>query len=212
IAPALFQNFSSGKTPQATWGNATGTGIGVEDLSIDTNSTATFVFEFLNATNSWVRHVRSINPTRAHAIMSYAVDNTIRDSYLFMTTNHATTSYGLDFQSGSANLIENNILQWISAPLILNGGNGNVFGYNYVVNDEWNVNTSYMFAGGWTHAGGVDFNLFEGNDMPGVNGDIEHGPAFFTTLFRNYFWGRERGAGDANKPGIFLELNRLHEQ
>ena len=209
ISPALFSSFSSGKIPQATWGNITGTGIGVEDLSINTNSTATFVFEMLNTTNSWVRHVRSINPTRAHAILSYAVGNTIRDSYLFRTANHATTSYGLDFQSGSANLVENNILHWISAPLILNGGSGNVFGYNYVVNDEWNVNTSYMFAGGWTHAGGTDFNLFEGNDMPGFNGDIQHGAAFFTTLLRNYLWGRERSASNATNSIIFSALVRF---
>ena len=209
ISPALFENFSSGKTPQATWGNATGTGIGVEEFSINSNSTGWFVFEMLNTTNSWVRHVRSINPTRSHAMLSYAIRNTISDSYFFRTASHATTSYGLEFEGGSANLVENNILQWITAPLMVQGGNGNVFGYNYIVNAEYSDAASYMFAGGWTHAGGTDFNLFEGNDMSGFDGDIQHGAAFFTTLFRNHLWGRERSAVDATNSVIFSALVRF---
>jgi hypothetical protein len=209
ITPALFSTFK-GTTPQAVWPTTTGTGIGIEDLSIDVSSfTPERVFDTSNTSNSWIKHVRSIDPGRSNVNLSFTVFFTISDSYFFRTLSHSTVSYGLEFQGGCSNLIENNILQWISAPIVSNGGCGNVIAYNFAVNDQWDNNLSIMFAGGWAHNGGSEFNLYEGNDWPGVNFDIQHGSQHLFTLYRNYMWGRERGATDTTNAANVRSLNRF---
>lgn len=210
ISPPLIADFSSGRTPQATWPSSTGSGAGIEELSIDNNNTSTFTFQMLNTTGSWIKHVRSINPGRAHALIQYAVRNTIQDSYFFRTFDHAATSYGIEWESGGSNLIVNNIVHWVTAPLIINSGVGNVIAYNFAINDEYASAPTVMFAGGWNHNGGGDFNLLEGNDMPGHNADIEHGQSLFTTLFRNYLWGREKSQTGATNSITISPLDRFY--
>ena len=195
ITPPLFSTFVSGKTPQAVYPTTTGNSVGIEDLSIDVSGlTPDKMFDTSNTSNSWIKHVRSIDPGRSNVVLQFTVFFTIRDSYFFRTANHSTTSYGLESLGGCNNLIENNILQWISSPVVFNGACGNVVGYNYAVNDEWTDNTSVMFQGGWSHNGGSEFNLYEGNDWPGINFDIQHGTQMLLTVFRNHLWGRERSA------------------
>lgn len=210
ISPALFTTFTSGKTPQAVYPDTTGIGVGIEDLSIDVTSfTPERVFDTSNTSNAWIKHVRSIDPGRSNVNMSFTVFLTIRDSYFFRTASHSTVSYGLEFAGGCSNLIENNILQWISAPIVSNGGCGNVIAYNYAVNDQWDDNLSIMFAGGWAHNGGSEFNLYEGNDWPGMNFDIQHGTQHLFTVYRNHLWGRERGATDTTNSANVRSLNRF---
>jgi hypothetical protein len=214
IQPPLFSSFQASRNPQIIFADGTGEGSGLEDMSLDSNDTSAYMFEFTSVRNSWVARVRSINPGRSHMAMDVSVNNTVRDSYFFRTANHEATSYGLEMISGGSNRIENNIFQWITAPMVNNGGSGNVWSYNFAVNDEFTQppgGTSYMFAGGWVHNGGAEYTLFEGNDMPGVNFDIEHGSQHLMTVHRNYLWGRERApaAVNATIPVNISQLNRF---
>lgn len=210
ITPALVSTFSGSKTPQASWPTTTASGVGVEELSINVNSTADKTFDMSNSTDSWVKHVRAMLPGRSNILWNYSVFNTVRDSYFFATANHATTSYGLEIAGGSFNLIENNVLQWITAPVMNNGGQGNVIAFNYAVNNEFSPATATMFAGGWAHNGGTEYLLFEGNDWPGMNFDIQHGTQHLITAYRNHFWGRERSATDTTNAVNARSLNRFY--
>ena len=54
---------------------------------------------------------------------------------------------------GADNLVENNIFQHITAPMMNAGGTGSVFGYNFAVDDyyfvsAWQQSSSYHHAAG----------------------------------------------------------------
>jgi hypothetical protein len=93
---------------------------------------------------------------------------------------------------GSDNLIENNIFQHVTAPMMNNASaSGSVFGYNFAINDFYTVSPSFMQASNYHHAAGLDMVLHEGNDAIGFEGDLVHGTHHFLTAFRNVFPGWE---------------------
>lgn len=218
--PLIHGNWASGRDPEAWFGNATITGVGVEDMSVQCIDTCgTGIFDMMNATGNWVARVRSWTVgngsepefCRAHVWLEQASFNTIRDSYFFSGACHGATSYGIECQSCGHNLVENNIFHWITAPVMNNGGGaGNVIAYNFTVNQEFSGGLTYDFAGLWNHGGGGDYILYEGNDTSGYNADVQHGPGQFDTAFRNHFWGRELTHTDSTNTFNIRPLNRFH--
>ena len=213
VTPAIMHTtWSSGRDPEAWFGNATITGAGLENLSVQGSGSTNHIISMTGATNSWVKGVRSIGPARSHVWMQIASHLTIRDSYFFNTASHASQSYGVEHMGASSNLIENNIFQYVTAPIVFNGGVGSVVGYNFTVNNVYDsVPThEFLFGGLWTHAGGVDYNLWEGNDTPGYQSDVQHAGSNFQTLLRNYLWGRERTQQQNTNPIYTRAQNRFH--
>lgn len=202
ISPGLYMpNWRASQSPGAWWANQIASGDGVEDVSLDhTNSNDTAGIGFNNASNSWVQNVRSITPNRNHVWMYIATHITVEDSYFYGTKNGGIMSYGIEpFQSSDC-LIENNILQHVASPLLPTGpDSGNVYAYNYTIDDYYPVSPGWMMDGYQPHAAGQDMSLFEGNEVDGIRSDAIHGTRDFLTLFRNRVLGWQTGATNNTK-------------
>jgi hypothetical protein len=95
---------------------------------------------------------------------------------------------------GSDNLVENNIFQHITGPLMGGGATpGLVEAYNYAIDDYYTASLTWMQGSNYAHAAGDGYILHEGNDGVGFTADLVHGTHNFLTAFRNYFTGFETG-------------------
>src|SRR5207244_8186181 len=120
---------------------------GVEDLSINNTGVNTPGITFFNAFNAWVRGIRDIDSARAHVHAESSADLTVRDSYFFLTQNSISQSYGFECYGGSDHLVENNIFQAVSGPMIMNSAcSGTVMGYNFDINNYYTGSAGYINA------------------------------------------------------------------
>jgi hypothetical protein len=209
ITPGLYMpNWRSSQVPEAWWSNDTPISMsGIEHLSIDHSASGTAIksgIYFFNAYNCWVKNVRSLNANRNHVWLFQSAHVTVRDSYFYGTANAASESYGTEQFMTADNLVENNIFQHITAPMMNAGGTGTVFGYNYAIDDYYGVNPTWQQSSSYHHAAGNSFFLWEGNDGPGLTADDIHGSSHFITAFRNVWLGWEPGKTEETIP-IHLE-------
>jgi hypothetical protein len=162
---------------------------GVEDLSINSgNNPGANSIEIENCQGCWVKGVSSQLSSEAHVQLLYANLASIRNNYFFLTQNTTTVSYGVECFSCSDSLVENNIFQSVTTPEINNGpSTGNVWGYNFTVNDYFTSSAGYSIPARGDHAAGDDMNLTEGNISNGATGDNIHGTGNMMTFFRNYY-------------------------
>jgi hypothetical protein len=198
ISPGLYMpNWRASQSPGAWWASDPASSDGVEDISLDhSNSDGTYGIGAFNCNGCWVKGVRSINSTRGHVHAQVSARLVVRDSYFFGTKNAQSQSYGVEvFPSGDA-LIENNIFQHVTAPVMVNAScSGCVLAYNYSINDYY-VPTNYLSHSVFLHAGGIDNVLIEGNVGAGLYSDLFHGTHHFVTVFRNRYNGWESGRTD----------------
>ena len=193
--PIQMPNWRSSQSPQALWVNAARSGDGVENLSIDLmaapgggGNEANIVF--LNATDSWVRGVRSVQADRNHVWVYQSTRITVRDSYFWGSYNGISQSYGVELFGTASVLVENNMVQHNTAPYIINGSDtGSVFGYNFSIDNFRADVGSLMSATVHIHEVGASYALIEGNDGLGIMFDDWHGTTHFMTAFRNHFHG-----------------------
>jgi hypothetical protein len=164
-----------------------------------TSSGAENSLQFNHAVRCWVKNIRSTKPGKHHVKFFISANNTVRDSYFFDGQSHAQESYGINAFASSANLIENNIFQYISVPMMNEHSQGNVYAYNYTINNYWGDGT-WSQGSLYNHAPGNNFSLFEGNDVSGMSLDNYHGAAFFITAFRNRITGKEPNRVDMTVP------------
>ncbi len=198
FTPAIYApNWSSGQSPFVWFSTVLPvTGFGLENLQVNTQNTGGIIsmVNLLLATHSWIKGVAMINggdgshaAARLHAVVQASSHITVRDSYFFGGTP-SSDDYAVDFQwDTSDSLSENNISQHVSVGSMLETGIGNVFGYNYAVDN--------FFGSGWQqcdsyHHGEADYyDLFEGQEGICAAQDTAHGTDFGLTFFRNYFSG-----------------------
>jgi hypothetical protein len=206
ISPGVYMpNWSASQTPHAWWGTAAGFahGLGVEDLSVDnTNNTSGNRSDIylIWAFDCWVKNVKDINSDRNHVWLYQTAHSTVRDCYFFGTKNSASQSYGVESYMGSDNLVENNIFQHITGPLMGGGATpGLVEAYNYAI-DDYYTSLTWMQGSNYAHAAGDGYILHEGNDGVGFTADLVHGTHNFLTAFRNYFTGWETGKTAQTMP------------
>lgn len=196
ISPGLYMpNWRASQSPGAWWANQITSGDGIEDVSLDhSGSNDTTGIGFTNASNSWVKDVRSLTPNRNHVWLYIAAHITVESSYFYGTANAANESYGVEAYQSSDCLIENNIFQHITSPLVPAGtDSGTVYGYNYTIDDYRASSGNWMMAGYQPHTAGGNMSLFEGNFVNGVEIDDIHGTTDFLTFFRNRLLGQESG-------------------
>jgi hypothetical protein len=85
----------------------------------------------------------------------------------------------------------NNIVQHVTAPLMMGPSAGVVVAYNYMT-DMYYTTTNWMIAGTQgAHDAGTGMNLFEGNATNGFLIDLYHGPGALATVFRNQITGTD---------------------
>jgi hypothetical protein len=202
-SPGLYMaNWRSGQSSQGWWANNVAYGIGIEDMSLDYSAAigANGIF-FGGVRDCWVKGIRSINSNRAAVWIDMATRITIRDSYFYGTQNAASQSYGIETDSASDILVENNIFQHVTAGMPTGkGAVGTVYGYNYSIDDQYcpgGCPGAWQQASSYHHAAGTDFTLFEGNTGIGFTADAIHGTSHFMTAFRNYWNGRDPAGGSS---------------
>lgn len=187
--PLYLAQWRTSQQPQAWFPTSTVTGIGLENLSIDTtNATSGFnsTISLLACVKCWVAGVRSIDTNRSHVTTIYSVHDVIRDNYFYKNQTGGTVSYGFEIGGGWYHLLENNITQQItdSDPSCTGPCAGNVIDYNFDVDNAYS-GTGYIVPPFFLHAGGDAFNLWEGNIGPGFSTDNIHGTHHFETVYRN---------------------------
>jgi hypothetical protein len=200
FTPAIYApNWSSAQSPFVFFSSTLPvTGFGVEDLQLNTQSLGDIqaMLETLWATNSWVKDVSFINSdatgaaARKHAEISSSAHITIRDSYMFGSSN-TSEGYGIDFLWGTSDsLAENNIAHHMASAYITETGIGNVFGYNYAADNFYdNGAPNWQQCDRYHHNEADYYNLTEGHEGICAYGDDGHGTSFGETFFRNYFSG-----------------------
>ena len=83
------------------------------------------------------------------------------------------------------------------------GSSGNVYGYNFTINNLYNASPGWMQNSYANHAAGNMFNLFEGNSLNALDCDDIHGSGGLNTYFRNQLIGSQAGE-TANTHAINL--------
>ena len=193
VTPAIrMPNWSTGQKPQAWFANTIVTNVGVENLSIDNTSGSSGTWGILafNASNCWVSGVRSLVAGRAHISFQDANHCTAQNNYFYQSQSHASRSYGVEDFTDGDNRTENSIFQQLTEPNPNNGGGtGDVFAYNFCIDDVYTVSAGWFQPCVNDHASGNAFNLSEGNIAGGYQADNVHGTHNFLTTFRNRWIG-----------------------
>ncbi len=189
--PVKAPNWNSGQTPRAWWtGVPPVQNIGIQNISLDTSAISSgscIIIEPFEASNVWLSNVRTVNATCSNAYIALmSVHNTIQNSYLYGSTP-TSGAYGVDFAWGTSDsLALNNITQHIAAGFITETSVGNVFAYNFSVDD--NNSVGWQAGDNSLHAAGDYYNLFEGNQ--GISGGMDdiHGTSpIGNTWYRPFF-------------------------
>ncbi len=196
ISPGLYMNNWRSSQSPGVWWTSQITGVGIENLTVDNSGSGSSVHAgiyFYDASQSWVKNVKSLRGNRNHVWLYQSSHNVIRDSYFFGTQNGAQESYGVESFIASDNLIENNIFEQIASPIMSSGSSGNVYGYNFSINNLYNVSVNWMQNSYANHDAGNLMNLYEGNSFNALDCDDIHGTGGLATYFRNQLLGAQPG-------------------
>jgi hypothetical protein len=208
--PVIFPNIRSGATPQAWWPNS-GTYLhdsGVEDLSMDiTGAGANAVGIMLfNDYNTWVKGLRIITDFATgddvYQLLVYTSHHvTVESCYLWGPTADGNRRYQINMIGDTQLLVWNTLIDNGTTPITPNGPVvASVFAYNYVRGGH------YSTAGPQLH-GLTLMNLYEGNNVGSIFGDIIHAPHYFETLFRNYLDGETNDGSSNVATPVVVETN-----
>jgi len=175
----------------AYWGTSPIQYSGIEDLLVDaTNDSGIDGIHIFNCSNCWAKGVAVYDTSLAHILVQDGTNDTVDNSYFFLTQNHVTSSYGVVCIAAQSLLVENNIFHAVASPVILNGPcHGAVVGYNYNINDYYTASVNYNQNFYGVHAAGIDTILLEGNVANQADADNIHGTSNLGTYFRNAFTG-----------------------
>ncbi|MDA8098007.1 MAG: glycosyl hydrolase family 28-related protein [Nitrospiraceae bacterium] len=211
ITPPLYGDFAAAQSPGAFWYPTMITMAGVESLKIDPSADATpaednVFIQYANAV--WVKNVESYYAKRAHVRALWAKSLEIRDSYFHHSRAYAQESYGMEPWFTSASLIENNVFDTMTMPLLLAvGTSGNVLAYNYSNSIRYDPTAGWL-VGGTEHDAYAWMNLFEGNILQNIYLDNAWGSNGYTTIFRNSISGWQSGMTSNTYPIVFQAHSR----
>jgi hypothetical protein len=213
ISPGVyFTNIRSGQSPGAWWPGFVQND-GIENLTLDySQSTAgadSFgAIQFYNCYECWVKGIQSIDAGRNHVFVYQSGNDVVRDSYFYQSQAHATTSYTVEPEETSALLIENNIMQQVTVPVMFGNCSGCVTGYNYAVESIYTPQTDLLFGPFLGHNAGNNFDLWEGNLFTEYQADDAWGTSDQTTLFRNSIPGWASGKTANTVPILIRAWSR----
>jgi hypothetical protein len=204
ISPGLYMsNWRSSQNPGAWWATGPTTAVGIENLSLDHSHSAGNKGIFISdCTGCWVSGIRSIDSGKAHVEVVQSDHTTVQNSYFYLTQNTVSQSYGIESLSSSDDLYVNNIMQYVTSPLMINGPcSGCVIAYNYSINNYYTASAGYNMFATMQHTAGTAMLLYEGNVGEGLSGDNFHGTHNLVTSFRDYWIG--------NQPACFASGGTL---
>ncbi len=208
------QNVSGGCSPGAWWANSDVEGDGVEDLSIDLskvpNSNVWVAIGIVNGYENWVLGCRTINSQRNHIWLVDSGRSLVVSNYFYGTVDASSESYGVEEFLDSDDLIVNNIGQHVVSMLVPQATIGNVWAYNFAIDDYYTSSNGYLIGALEPHSGGAEYNLAEGNVLPIFDGDSIHGTQNFQTLFRNELFGADPAAATRVNGAFALSDSVFH--
>ena len=197
ISPGVyFNNIRSGQTPGAWWPGVA-TNDGLENLTID-QSSAPDGIAIWNCYQCWITGIRSLTAARNHIVTYENLQSVIRNNYFYGAQTPGTSqSYGVEMEAAtSALLIENNIMQQTTDPIMTGQGAGNVIAYNYMVDNLCQPPNActVMNLDYYAHNAGTAMVLWEGNVQNSFNSDSSTwGSSVLGTVFRNQITGWQLG-------------------
>jgi hypothetical protein len=152
----------------------------------------------------WVKNTRQLNGPRSDIMIVNSLNMVVRDNYFYKAQGAGSQSYGIEVETMSESLIENNIFQQLTVPIMFGQGSGNVVGYNYTIDDIYGNGTDgtwMMLAGYYAHNSGNEMNLWEGNNLDGISCDgSTFGPSALGTIYRNMLIGWQSGKLNGTYP------------
>lgn len=204
ITPGLrMPNWSAARAPQAYTYGGNIYKAGVEDLSVDHGPANAGIggsgIAFHNATDCWIRGVRSLNGSRNHVWLRQAFGAEVRDSYFYGGQGAGSQSYGVESFLANDALVLNNIFHHVTAPLMIGNNIGSVYAFNYTIDNHYEA-PAWLLAAFLVHDAGVGMLLLEGNYAQSLQADLFHGTSTMVTTFRNFFAGWEPGKSSNTIP------------
>jgi len=175
------------------------TEVGVENLKVERLLAGTaeerdnrYTISMTYAVRCWIRGVEGYNAFGAHVGLQACSHVEVTGCYLHHAHEYdgGGSGYGAKVQSKSGEcLVENNIFRHLRHSMLLQvGANGNVFGYNYSLENYWDnpPNPTDITSDITCHGNYVYANLFEGNICQHIWSDDSHGlNGPLNTFFRN---------------------------
>jgi hypothetical protein len=157
----------------------------------------------------WVKNVRSEHGGRNHVDLYQSSQDVVRDSYFYGSQGSGADSYAVEFEESSGALIENNIFQQVTTPIMFGQGSGHVIGYNFNIDVNYGGCSGTCGNGAYaSHNSGSEMNLFEGNNFFGIWGDDAWGSSDQNTAFRNMLPGWQNGKSLSTVPISIRSLVR----
>ena len=188
------------------------TGVGIECLKIKrldadavANQTSNIFFQY--AAFCWVKGVDSDSANFAHVSIMHSSNIEVTGNYFHgaFVYGGGGSAYGVVCHMSTGDcLIENNIFRNLRHAMLLQAGcNGNIYAYNYSLQQKRTETPSDAAADLVLHGNYPYANLFEGNIGQNLGGDASHGkngPA--NVFFRNraLYYGLQfsSGSGDSS--------------
>ncbi|HTV54137.1 MAG TPA: hypothetical protein VMI06_04400 [Terriglobia bacterium] len=216
ISPAIYApNWSSAQSPKAWWSNTFPVyNVGVQNLSLDVSGiTAGTISECSDCSNVWFENMRQVNGTAAgkaatnHFQLWQSNHITVEFSYMY-GANPQYNGYGIDFGGGTSDsLALSNITQHMPTGYITETSVGDVFAYNYAVDNYFG--SQWQQCDELQHAAGDYYDLYEGNVGICAGGDDIHGTHFAITHFRNYLSGFDPATEGGTYNDNILAINHM---
>lgn len=200
ITPGIyFTNIRSGQSPGAWWASAVTENDGLENLEVDaTNLNSLYSIAMYDCYHCWVKGVASIHGPRAHVAVYLSQGDVVRNNYFYQAQTAGSDSYGVEIEESSAFLIENNIFQQTTAPIMFGQGTGAVVDYNFTIDNQFP--NQYLNPIYDSHNAGNEMNLYEGNSTQGIWTDDSWGSSNQQTDFRNMMIGWAIGRINSTFP------------
>ena len=211
ISPGIyFTNIRSSQSPGAWWVSLSQND-GLENISIDGSNIGDYNISIDSCYQCWVKNVRSINAARGHVLVWQGLNDVVRDSYFFESQSHASDSYAVEIEWGTSQLlVENNIFQQVTFPVMFGQGSGSVISYNLGIDDVYTASASFLMGADASHNAGSEMNLWEGNVFTGIMADDAWGSSDQSTLFRNMLSGWQSGKSQLTIPVLMRSLVRAY--
>jgi hypothetical protein len=198
ITPGVYANsIRSAQSPGAWWPGFVQND-GIENMTVDGSSVSDGTMAMYDCYQCWARNMRFLNGGRNHILVMQSAQNVIRDSYFYGAQGSASQSYGVEFEISSGTLVENNIFQQATIPIMFGQGTGHVIDYNYSIYSNY-AGSSFQ-SPYFGHSGGNQMVLWEGNNFLGIWTDDVHGSTATGTFFRNMLHGWQNGKTDYTFP------------
>lgn len=212
ITPGVyFNNIRSSQEP-GVWFPSFMTEAGLEDFYVDGSAVSGANITITGCYECWVNGIASYNAGRAHILLNNEANAVVRNSYFFQSQSHSEESYTVEFEQTSADLVENNIMQQLTNPIMSGNTSGSVIDYNLAIGGVY-VSPNYLQSSYSSHNAGNDMNLYEGNNLLNISTDDTWGSSNTETYFRNFLaaW-QHQSSGPYYNTSSFIDraYSRVH--